>query len=179
MPKNIVICSDGTGNTTVKGRGTNVFKIYEAVDIHGHKHDPNETPQIAFYDDGVGTHSLKPIRLAGGAVGFGLGRNVRQLYGALARAYEPGDRIFMFGFSRGAFTVRTLAGLVDTCGIPDVSGKTNAEIDRVRKESALAEAGSAQPDVATELVDLADYKVSFADGRPLDALADAAGGASA
>ena len=57
MSKNIVICSDGTGNAAIKGRGTNVFKIYEAVDVHGHKHDDKADPQIAFYDDGVGTVS--------------------------------------------------------------------------------------------------------------------------
>lgn len=110
MPKNIVICSDGTGNTAIKGRGTNVFKLYEAVDLSG-------GGQIAFYDDGVGTESFKPLRLLGGAFGWGLSRNVRKLYAALVRVYEPGDRIFLFGFSRGAFTVRTLAGFIVNCGI--------------------------------------------------------------
>ncbi len=117
MPKNIVICSDGTGNTAIKGRGTNVFKLYEAVDTEGHKTDPSAVPQIAFYDDGVGTERLKPLALLGGAFGAGLSRNVKQLYANLARVYEPNDRIFLFGFSRGAFTVRTLAGLVAACGI--------------------------------------------------------------
>ena len=55
MPKRIVICSDGTGNTTLKGRGTNVFKLFEAIDLNGHRYDPAVTPQLAFYDDGVGT----------------------------------------------------------------------------------------------------------------------------
>ncbi len=117
MPKNIVICSDGTGNTTIKGRGTNVFKIYEAVDLHGHLHDPQRTPQVAFYDDGVGTERLKLVKLIAGAFGWGLSRNVKQLYAELVRVYEPGDRIYMFGFSRGAFTVRTLAGFIAACGI--------------------------------------------------------------
>ncbi|MEK6709903.1 MAG: DUF2235 domain-containing protein [Nitrospinota bacterium] len=117
MPKNIVICSDGTGNTTIKGRGTNVFKLYEAVDTEGHKTNLTHTPQIAIYDDGVGTEGLKFLKLLGGAFGWGLGRNVRQLYAALVRVYEPGDKIFLFGFSRGAYTVRTLAGLIVNCGI--------------------------------------------------------------
>ncbi|MEE9274771.1 MAG: DUF2235 domain-containing protein, partial [bacterium] len=60
MPKYIVICSDGTGNTAIKGRGTNVFKLYEAVDLNEHKQIPSLRPQIAFYDDGVGTENLKP-----------------------------------------------------------------------------------------------------------------------
>jgi uncharacterized protein (DUF2235 family) len=117
--KNIVICSDGTGNTAIKGRGTNVFKIFEAVDQNGHHRGPAAPPQIAFYDDGVGTQSFKLLKLVGGATGLGLSRNVRQLYRTLCRVYDPGDRIFLFGFSRGAFTVRTLVGLISACGIID------------------------------------------------------------
>lgn len=112
--KNIIICSDGTGNSTVKARGTNVFKLYEAVDLH---HSVQK--QVAIYDDGVGTESLKPLKILGGAFGFGLSRNVRQLYTSLARVYEPDDRIYVFGFSRGAFTVRSLAGLITSMGIVD------------------------------------------------------------
>lgn len=117
MPKNIVICSDGTGNSAIKGRGTNVFKLYEAVDTEGHKARPGLRQQIAIYDDGVGTESLRLPRVLGGAFGWGLSRNVRQLYAELARAYDPGDKIYLFGFSRGAFTVRTLAGFIVMCGI--------------------------------------------------------------
>ena len=61
MPKNIVICSDGTGNTAIKGRGTNVFKLYEAVDLNGHKSNPELTPQLAIYDDGVGNEDFRPL----------------------------------------------------------------------------------------------------------------------
>jgi uncharacterized protein (DUF2235 family) len=117
--KNIVICADGTGNTAVAGGGTNVFRLYESVDENGHRFDPGKTPQVAVYHDGVGTESLKWPRLFAGAFGWGLSRNVKQLYAELARVYQPGDRIFLFGFSRGAFTVRTLAGLIDACGIVD------------------------------------------------------------
>ena len=117
--KNIVICSDGTGNTAIKGRGTNVFKLFEAVDLNGHRTDPALAPQVAIYDDGVGTEDFKPVRILAGATGYGLSRNVRQLYKELVRIYDPGDRIFLFGFSRGAFTVRTLAGLIGFCGIVD------------------------------------------------------------
>ncbi|MGH9161109.1 MAG: DUF2235 domain-containing protein [Vicinamibacteraceae bacterium] len=121
MAKNIVVCSDGTGNTAIKGRGTNVFKLYEAVDLTGHRADPNLTPQVAFYDDGVGTENFKPIKIIAGMSGCGLSRNVKQLYKELVRIYDPGDRLYLFGFSRGAFTVRTLAGLIATCGILDAS----------------------------------------------------------
>ena len=119
MPKRIVVCSDGTGNTAIKGRGTNVFKLFEAVDLDSHRYDPGVTPQIAIYDDGVGTENFKPLKLLAGATGWGLSRNVKHLYAELARVYDPGDEIYMFGFSRGAFTVRTLVGLVATCGLVD------------------------------------------------------------
>jgi uncharacterized protein (DUF2235 family) len=117
MPKNIIICSDGTGNTAIKGRGTNVFKLFEAVDLTSHRTDPHQDAQVAFYDDGVGTEGFTVLRLLGGAAGVGLARNVRQLYRELSRIYDPGDRIFLFGFSRGAFTVRTLGGLIGACGV--------------------------------------------------------------
>ena len=117
--KNIIICSDGTGNTANKGRGTNVFKLFEAVDLTRPNHPKDGLPQVAIYDDGVGTERLKFLKILGGAFGWGLGRNVKQLYTDLARTYSPDDGIFLFGFSRGAFTVRTLAGLIDTYGIPN------------------------------------------------------------
>jgi len=85
MPKNIAICADGTGNTTIKGRGTNVFKLYEAVDQNGHRFEPFPVEQVAIYHDGVGTEAWKWARLFGGAFGWGLSRNVKQLYGELAR----------------------------------------------------------------------------------------------
>jgi len=119
MPKNIIICSDGTGNTAIKGRGTNVFKLFEAIDLNGHRTNPALDPQVAFYDDGVGTETFLPLKLLGGAFGFGLAKNVRNLYTDLVRVYDPGDRIYLFGFSRGAFTVRTVAGLIAKCGVLD------------------------------------------------------------
>jgi hypothetical protein len=124
MPKNIVICSDGTGNTAIKGRGTNVFKLYEAVDINGHRSDPKLTAQMAIYDDGVGNEDFRPFKVFAGITGFGLARNIRHLYKSLVRVYDPGDSIFLFGFSRGAFTVRALAGLIAKCGVLDVSRLT-------------------------------------------------------
>jgi len=135
MTRNIIICSDGTGNTAIKGRGTNVFRIFESVDLHGWRSDPALPQQIVFYDDGVGTQGFKPLRLLGGAFGWGLSRNVKQLYTALARVYDPGDRIYLFGFSRGAFTARTLAGLIAECGVVcrhkcDTKEKLDAAVNR-------------------------------------------------
>jgi hypothetical protein len=115
MPKNIVLCSDGTGNSTIKNRGTNVYKLYEAVDLET---PPGEDQQVGFYDDGVGTGALKTLRALGGAFGYGFARNIRQLYAYLCRVYEPGDRIYLFGFSRGAYTVRCVGGVLKYCGVP-------------------------------------------------------------
>lgn len=81
--KNIIICSDGTGNTANKDRGTNVFKLFEAVDVIGHLHELDKSEQVEIYDDGVATQEVKALRLIGGAFGIGLARNVRQLYAEL------------------------------------------------------------------------------------------------
>ena len=112
MNKNIIICSDGTGNSGGKTRGTNVWRIFNAL----HRHDTN-APQVTHYDDGVGTDTLRWLRLLGGAFGFGISRNLRQLYSFLTRNYNSGDKVYLFGFSRGAFTVRSLAGMVCRCGL--------------------------------------------------------------
>ncbi|HJZ76014.1 MAG TPA: DUF2235 domain-containing protein [Vicinamibacterales bacterium] len=141
MPKRIVVCSDGTGNTAIKGRGTNVFKLFEAVDLESHRYDSNATPQIAIYDDGVGTERFKPLKILSGATGWGLSRNVKHLYKELARVYDPGDDIYMFGFSRGAFTVRTLVGFIQACGLVDpdrLQPQTFASLQRVVKKGYKA-----------------------------------------
>jgi uncharacterized protein (DUF2235 family) len=117
MPKNIVLCSDGTGNRDIKGRGTNVFKLFEAVDLNEHRTNPELDTQLAFYDDGVGTGGSLFRRIGGEAAGLGLRENVKELYRELSRVYDAGDSIFLFGFSRGAFTVRTLAGMIGACGV--------------------------------------------------------------
>lgn len=115
--RNIVLCSDGTGNASFKDRGTNVFKLFEALELDDHQRFPELPRQIAYYDDGVGTGSTLPERVLGGAFGYGLKRNVLSLYSRLCETWRPQDKIFLFGFSRGAFTVRTLAHLVCAHGI--------------------------------------------------------------
>jgi hypothetical protein len=118
MPKNIVLLSDGTGNSAAKLFKTNVWRIYDCLDLR----DPDE--QVACYDDGVGTSTFLPLAVLGGAIGFGLKRNVLRLYRFLCEQYEPGDRIYAFGFSRGAFTIRTLVGLIANQGIIRVRAHT-------------------------------------------------------
>lgn len=114
MTKNIILTSDGTGNKGGYGADTNVFKTYLAVDLHH-----PEITQVAFHDDGVGTNKNKYIRGITGAFGIGLTDNVKEIYTFLCRNYEKDSKIFLFGFSRGAATVRTLAGFILACGIID------------------------------------------------------------
>jgi hypothetical protein len=110
MSKNIVLLSDGTGNSAAMLHRTNIWRIHQSLDLR-------LGDQIAAYDDGVGTENFRPLALLAGAVGLGLAHNVRQLYAFLCRNYEPGDRIYLFGFSRGAFTVRTLVGFIADQGL--------------------------------------------------------------
>src|SRR5262245_25902366 len=147
MAKNIILCSDGTGNSADIGRGTNVFKLFEAVDLNGHRTNPDLDAQLAFYDDGVGTEGIFLKRFFGGATGYGLESNVKQLYRELTRVYDPGDHIFLFGFSRGAFTVRTLAGMIGACGILN-AGRFAAASDLRRAVDAAYKAYRAKYDSA-------------------------------
>lgn len=87
-----------------------------------------QEPQIAYYHDGVGTSSFKPLAVLGGAFGWGLKRNVLDLYTFLCRNYEPGDQIYAFGFSRGAFTVRILAAMVVLQGLVEDSSEEDLKI---------------------------------------------------
>src|SRR5450631_1795243 len=105
MGRNIILLSDGTGNSAGKIFRTNVWRFYKALDL-------SSGDQIAYYDDGVGSSNFKLLALLGGAFGWGLKRNILDLYVFLCRNYLPGDRIFCVGFSRGAFTIRLLAGLI-------------------------------------------------------------------
>lgn len=112
MPKNIVLCADGTGNRGGDTPDSNVYQIYKAVEVN----DPGNE-QVKFYDNGVGTSTNRFWRAFTGAIGVGFKANICDLYNFLARSYEPGDRIFLFGFSRGAATVRAFSGFVAICGL--------------------------------------------------------------
>jgi uncharacterized protein (DUF2235 family) len=117
MNKRIVICSDGTWNTPDQkdggeNRPSNVVKMARAIAANS----PDGKPQIVFYDQGVGT-SWGLDRLTGGAFGKGLEKNIEDAYRFLMHNFEDGDEIFFFGFSRGAYTVRSTAGLIRNSGI--------------------------------------------------------------
>jgi uncharacterized protein (DUF2235 family) len=122
MSRNIVLLSDGTGNSAAKVWRTNVWRTFEALDL-------SNNDQVAFYDDGVGTSSFKPWAILGGAFGFGLKRNVVDIYKFACRNYrDDDDRIYGFGFSRGAFTIRVVIGLILNQGL--VSAQDEAELNK-------------------------------------------------
>jgi uncharacterized protein (DUF2235 family) len=145
MSRRIIILSDGTGNSASAVWRTNVWRVFESLDL-------SKSDQVAFYDDGVGTSSFKPLAILGGAFGYGLKRNVIDIYKFVCRNYrssddyeeldtkrrvaagEPietveadkkrpdyvrlaGDDIYGFGFSRGSFTIRVVIGLIDDQGL--------------------------------------------------------------
>jgi uncharacterized protein (DUF2235 family) len=114
--KSIILFSDGTGNSSAKLFKTNVWRLYEALDL-GPPAGSRTQVQIAYYDNGVGTSQFRPLALLGGIFGFGLKRNILAIYRFLCRNYKPGDKIYVFGFSRGAFTIRLLMGLIAQEGV--------------------------------------------------------------
>ncbi|WP_457594561.1 DUF2235 domain-containing protein [Hydrogenimonas sp.] len=127
--RNLIVCADGTWNTPEQKENdipipTNVVKIHNcvaSVDSEGNE-------QLRYYHPGVGTDGTWWEKLAGGAVGVGLSKNIRSAYKWLCANYRPGDRIFLFGFSRGAYTVRSLAGMIGRCGLLDLSGLEDDEL---------------------------------------------------
>lgn len=130
MAKNILIFSDGTGQAggvRPDQRLSNIYKLFRASRT-GPDSPIDPRNQVAFYDEGLGTakdEGTIPLRtwrfirkFASSAIGSGISRNIADCYEAILKQYEPGDRIFLFGFSRGAYTVRCVAGVVNLCGVP-------------------------------------------------------------
>ena len=115
MGRRLVVCCDGTWNSLVGApvadRLTNVARMFLSVCPEG----DDGTEQIAYYVPGVGTGPME--RLRGGAFGLGLSRRIIQAYRFLVEHYRPGDELWFFGFSRGAFTARSTAGFVRQCSI--------------------------------------------------------------
>jgi uncharacterized protein (DUF2235 family) len=108
MSKRIVFCADGTWQAPVNN--TNVYRLYNALTV--------TADQVTFYDDGVGADSTGLNRILQGAFGAGLLQKIQDGYTKIAHVYEPGDEIYLFGFSRGAYTARSLAGMIANCGLP-------------------------------------------------------------
>jgi uncharacterized protein (DUF2235 family) len=108
MSKRIAFCADGTWDGT--SNQTNVYKLYRAL--------TTTSDQVPYYDDGVGADGTPIEKLLGGAFGLGLFQKIKEGYTKIAHTYEKGDEIFIFGFSRGAHTARSLAGMIAICGLP-------------------------------------------------------------
>ncbi|WP_066949772.1 DUF2235 domain-containing protein [Microtetraspora fusca] len=117
----LIVCCDGTWNTPEMESVTNVRRLYNALN----EKDLNGDRQLAYYQPGVGT--LRN-RLLGGAFGLGLSDNVMDAYLWLTMRYSPGDRISLFGFSRGAYTARSLAGMISACGLIDTTKMDEAKL---------------------------------------------------
>ncbi|MEM8721903.1 MAG: DUF2235 domain-containing protein [Cyanobacteria bacterium P01_G01_bin.39] len=128
--KRLVVCCDGTWQDLEAGYPTNVVKITQAI-----KHfDDDSIQQVVYYDEGIGAESnISPEEdltflgaghreqllesIKGGAFGKGIDKNIRDAYSFLCLNYAQGDEIYLFGFSRGAYTVRSLAGMLYYCGL--------------------------------------------------------------
>src|SRR3984893_4975808 len=110
MQKKPVIFCDGTWNKPTK-YSTNVLRMLQATEPE----DEGKNPQLVYYVAGIGTRKGEKFR--GGTFGYGISDNIMNVYSYIVSNYERGDEIFLFGFSRGAFTARSMAGLIRNFGI--------------------------------------------------------------
>ncbi|MDK1492846.1 DUF2235 domain-containing protein [Sinorhizobium sp. 7-81] len=154
MGKNILIFSDGTGQAgglMPDERRSNVYKLFRATRC-GPDSRVNPDRQLAFYDPGLGSASdgdyvrigfiRKIYNVLAQATGLGITRNIIDCYAAILEVWEPGDRIFLFGFSRGAYTARCVGGVLSLCGVPT----TMADESPLKRDARSARA------IATEAV---------------------------
>ena len=155
MARNIGIFSDGTGQAGGANpiNWTNVYRLFMAT------READGVGQICFYDPGLGSNPDEgeirgPFRrfkdLLAQATGYGITDNIIDCYAALLCAYKPGDRVFLFGFSRGAYTVRSLGGVLALCGVPGGFAEVtrwDGFSDVIKMEEVRALAASAVKDV--------------------------------
>lgn len=159
MPRNLVVCSDGTWCSPEQEMGalpcpTNVVKLYNLC--------LRDDRQLAYYHPGVGAEGNLVERLLGGGIGLGLRRNILGAYRWLCNHYRRGDRIYLFGFSRGAYTVRSLAGFIACCGLLDLAHASDRQawhaVDKAydrgyRKGQAAAEWAAGETFLRGDLAD--------------------------
>jgi uncharacterized protein (DUF2235 family) len=130
MGRNILIFSDGTGQAgglLVDENRSNIYKLYRATRV-GPDSIVDPAQQLAFYDPGLGSQSdngqiklgiaRKLYNLVSQGTGLGITKNIIDCYAAILALWRPGDRIFLIGFSRGAYTVRCVGGVLAMCGVP-------------------------------------------------------------
>ncbi|HZC43342.1 MAG TPA: DUF2235 domain-containing protein [Acidobacteriaceae bacterium] len=133
--KKIVYCADGTWDG--KSSATNVFKLFSGLVV--------SSQQMPFYDTGVGADGFPLEKYVEGAFGAGLFQKIKDGYTKISQVYEAGDELFLFGFSRGAYTARSLAGMIAICGLPSknfddqlVESAFNAYRNRGERAAILA-----------------------------------------
>lgn len=148
MSKKIIVCSDGTWNDPEQlDRGslvpTNVVKLARALAM------AERPDQKIFYDPGIGTGNLLD-RLTGGLMGKGLIKNLFDCYGFIAQHYQPGDKIYLFGFSRGAYTVRSLSGLIGQFGID--KSLSQQQLSRATTSAAKGQVAETKTDAVPEVL---------------------------
>ena len=141
MIKKIVILADGTGNGRLV-QVSNICRLSRALCL-------SDKDQVVFYIPGVGTEGFKPLAMLDGATGFGVPSNVRKLYRFLSWNWKPGEprpAIYMFGFSRGAFTIRMLIDLIHKQGLlpTEFDGKRVTHQEMVRNSNDAWRAFCAQ-----------------------------------
>jgi uncharacterized protein (DUF2235 family) len=171
--KRIAIFCDGTWNSPRAANQTNVVRLAETVLAR----DAGGTQQMVIYQRGVGTGSSATgaasirDRILGGVFGNGLTANIEEAYKNLILAYEPGDEIMVFGFSRGAYTARSLVGMIRACGILPrrALSRVDEAMEYYRSRDPATRPGDARsiawrarmsPDVATSQSDL-DHRRSL------------------
>jgi uncharacterized protein (DUF2235 family) len=167
--KNIVICCDGTGNE-ISENISNVLKLYRCV----RKTDKTQPRQFVFYDPGVGTLARPdPWRkllqdfnaILGLATGYGLDDKVLASYLFLVHNYQDGDQIYLFGFSRGAYTVRVLAGLIHKIGLisPEQANLAGSGLTAYKQFSSNGQHGSGRE--LSQLTDAGDSEGPLATSK--------------
>ena len=132
MSKRIAYCADGTWDSATSH--TNVYKLYKAL--------TTSADQVPLYDDGVGASANPILKIVGGAFGTGLWQKIKDGYTKIAQLYEAGDPLFIFGFSRGAYTARSLAGMIVACGLPTqdfAAGMVDTVFNAYRDKSQRAD----------------------------------------
>lgn len=182
MGRNILIFSDGTGQAggiSFDENRTNIYKLYRATRV-GPDSFINPAEQIAYYDAGLGSTPPSGGTLGyivrrlhnfiSQATGFGLTANITDCYEVLVRLWQPGDRIYLFGFSRGAYTVRCLGGVLALCGVP-----THEEDGRPLKRDGVSARRTAKRAVKRVYQHTSSRKVDQATRRQLQLLSQRKG----
>jgi uncharacterized protein (DUF2235 family) len=158
--KNLVVCCDGTGNE-ISENISNVLKLYRVL----RKTDRTNPRQLVFYDPGVGTlarpdpwikFKQDAITVLGLLAGYGLDENVLAAYRFLVNNFEDDDEIYLFGFSRGAYAVRVLAGLIHRVGLlsPQQQNLADAALTAYKQSSELSAAASTTSEESEDGVEL-------------------------